>query len=256
MQVIRHPKLAEDIRSVAQHYAEISERVLQSFWLELDAVLESVGKNPRSHHFDSSGLRRANFRRFPYHLLYEVDDKPFTWLFSDTIEENPASESAAQSHSSGTGQGQDTDIPTVGRVCPAQQMPKLFHATAGLPVYLERSVDPTRSHLQEKTTSQVKSHSQSTPELLPAKIPHRIRRSFRQIEETFSPPAPSFSAVFQSLRCNRMYPNSRHPQLLSIMPILQSCPNSRSPLSLFRWPTTPCQPAIRNRYLPSSSNSR
>ncbi|HAL72539.1 MAG TPA: hypothetical protein DCP71_12290 [Verrucomicrobiales bacterium] len=75
MQVIRHPKLAEDIRSVAQHYAEISERVLQSFWLELDAVLESVGKNPRSHHFDSSGLRRANFRRFPYHLLYEVDDQ-------------------------------------------------------------------------------------------------------------------------------------------------------------------------------------
>ncbi len=74
MQIIRHPKLADDIRDVAMHYAEISERVLSAFWSELDSVLASVGRNPRSHHFDSCGLRRANFRKFPYHLLYEVDD--------------------------------------------------------------------------------------------------------------------------------------------------------------------------------------
>jgi len=75
MQVIRHPKLAEDIREIATHYAEISERVLTAFWRELDFVLASVERNPRSHHFDTCGLRRANFRKFPYHLLYEVDDK-------------------------------------------------------------------------------------------------------------------------------------------------------------------------------------
>lgn len=74
MQVIRHPELANDIREVAMHYAEISERVLSVFWQELDAVLASVERNPRSHHFDTCGLRRANFRKFPYHLLYEVDD--------------------------------------------------------------------------------------------------------------------------------------------------------------------------------------
>jgi plasmid stabilization system protein ParE len=74
MQVIRHPKLAEDIREIATHYAEISERVLTAFWRELDSVLASVERNPRSHHFDPCGLRRANFRKFPYHLLYEVDD--------------------------------------------------------------------------------------------------------------------------------------------------------------------------------------
>lgn len=74
MQIIRHPKLAEDIRDAAMHYAEISERVLSAFWTELDSVLASVERNPRSHHFDSCGLRRANFRKFPYHLLYEVGD--------------------------------------------------------------------------------------------------------------------------------------------------------------------------------------
>ncbi len=74
MQTVRHPKLADDIRDAASHYAEISERVLSAFWRELDSVFASVERNPRSHHFDSCGLRRANFRRFPYHLLCEVDD--------------------------------------------------------------------------------------------------------------------------------------------------------------------------------------
>ncbi len=73
MPIIRHPKLADDIRDAAMHYAEISARVLSAFWSELDLVLASVEKNPRSHHFDSCGLRRANFRKFPYHLLYEIE---------------------------------------------------------------------------------------------------------------------------------------------------------------------------------------
>lgn len=42
MQIIRHPKLAEDIRDVARRYAEISERVASSFWRELDSVLFAI----------------------------------------------------------------------------------------------------------------------------------------------------------------------------------------------------------------------
>lgn len=74
MQVIRHPKLAEDIRDAAMHYAVISKKVLSAFWSELDLVLASIERNPRSHHFDSCGLRRATFRKFPYHLLYDIED--------------------------------------------------------------------------------------------------------------------------------------------------------------------------------------
>lgn len=37
-------------------------------------ILEAIERNPRSNHFDGCGLRRANFKRFPYHLLYDVDD--------------------------------------------------------------------------------------------------------------------------------------------------------------------------------------
>jgi hypothetical protein len=75
MLVVRHPKLASDIREVANYYSEVSERVLSAFWVELDSILSSIERNPRSHHFDSCGLRRANFKKFPHHLLYEVDDE-------------------------------------------------------------------------------------------------------------------------------------------------------------------------------------
>jgi hypothetical protein len=60
--------------SATRHYAEISERILSAFWVDLDWVLASIARSPRSHHFDPCGLRRANFQRFPYHLLYEVND--------------------------------------------------------------------------------------------------------------------------------------------------------------------------------------
>ena len=75
MQIIRHPELAADTREVSLHYAGISERLLSAFWVELDAVLASIERNPRSHHFDSCGLRRANFDKFPYHLLYAVEEQ-------------------------------------------------------------------------------------------------------------------------------------------------------------------------------------
>lgn len=75
MRVIRHPDLASDIRDAALHYAEISERVLSAFWSELDRVLALIEGNPRSHHFDTCGLRRVNFCKFPYHLLYEVEEE-------------------------------------------------------------------------------------------------------------------------------------------------------------------------------------
>ena len=74
MRIVRHPGLADDIKEAAMHYADISERVLDVFWKELDCVLASIQKNPRSHHFASCGLRRANFKRYPYHILYEVTD--------------------------------------------------------------------------------------------------------------------------------------------------------------------------------------
>jgi len=73
MRIVRHPELAADIRDIAAFYTNVSERVIRSFWAELDLVLVSIQRNPRSNHFDSCGLRRASLSKFPYHLLYEVN---------------------------------------------------------------------------------------------------------------------------------------------------------------------------------------
>jgi len=74
MGVHRHPAFAGDIRKAAFYYGEISQKVLDGFWAKLDRILASVIRNPRMNHFDSSGFRRANFKKYPYHLLYEVDE--------------------------------------------------------------------------------------------------------------------------------------------------------------------------------------
>ena len=74
MRIVRHPDLASDVKEVAEHYADVSEKILNAFWTELDSILDSTKRNPRKHHYDSCGLRRTNFKKYPYHLLYDVAD--------------------------------------------------------------------------------------------------------------------------------------------------------------------------------------
>ena len=74
MRIVRHPDLAADIKETAEHYADTSKRVLDAFWRELDSVLDSIKRNPRRHHCAGCGLRRANFKKYPYHLLYDIEE--------------------------------------------------------------------------------------------------------------------------------------------------------------------------------------
>ena len=66
-----HPRAALDARMIAQKYADISEKLLERFWAEVDMAVDLIAANPRRYHFDTSGLRRLNLRTFPYHLLFE-----------------------------------------------------------------------------------------------------------------------------------------------------------------------------------------
>lgn len=71
MNLIFHPQAAKDARSIASGYSEVSEELVARFWLELDVVIESITLFPERHHFDPSGFRRANLRKFPHHVLFE-----------------------------------------------------------------------------------------------------------------------------------------------------------------------------------------
>ncbi|WP_353567447.1 hypothetical protein [Haloferula sargassicola] len=52
-------------------YRRVSEALYERFWDELEKAIDKVALNPERHHFDSSGYRRCNLGKFPYHLLFE-----------------------------------------------------------------------------------------------------------------------------------------------------------------------------------------
>ena len=48
-----------------------SEAVASQFWDELSEALDQIRSDSISHHYDPSGLRRLNMKKFPYHILFE-----------------------------------------------------------------------------------------------------------------------------------------------------------------------------------------
>jgi plasmid stabilization system protein ParE len=69
--LIFHPAVAKDARTISAKYAKISEELATRFWDELDAAIDEITRFPERHHYDPSGLRRSNLEKFPYHLLFE-----------------------------------------------------------------------------------------------------------------------------------------------------------------------------------------
>lgn len=60
------------MREILAYYDDISEKLGDEFWNELKEALGYVREFPERHHFDPSGRRRANLKRFPYHVLFRV----------------------------------------------------------------------------------------------------------------------------------------------------------------------------------------
>lgn len=59
-----------------RHYDSISDSLGDDSWAEFERICGEVDVHPEHFHCDASGWRRANLRRFPYHLLFylELDD--------------------------------------------------------------------------------------------------------------------------------------------------------------------------------------
>jgi plasmid stabilization system protein ParE len=70
MRVAYHPLVQRDVGNILKHYDRISPQLGDEFWTELMRLVDSVAAKPERFHFANRGLRRANMRRFPYHLLF------------------------------------------------------------------------------------------------------------------------------------------------------------------------------------------
>ena len=69
-----HPEAKDDIKAIAENYADVSERVHERFWIELEPAVQRIGEFPERHHFDSSDDRRSNLKKFLIHILFETGD--------------------------------------------------------------------------------------------------------------------------------------------------------------------------------------
>lgn len=70
MEYIFHPIAAKEAREIESAYARISEDLANRFWTELNEAIE-VFFHPEQQHYDPSGYRRRNLKKFPYHILFE-----------------------------------------------------------------------------------------------------------------------------------------------------------------------------------------
>jgi plasmid stabilization system protein ParE len=72
MDVIYHPWVRRDVVEIARYYQTISARLANEFEDELRETIAQATGSPLRFPPTERGFRRANLKRFPYHVLYEV----------------------------------------------------------------------------------------------------------------------------------------------------------------------------------------
>lgn len=70
MTLAYHPLVQQDVNGILRHYDGIAPRLGDEFWAELMRLIDLIGVKPERFHFANRGMRRANMRRFPYHVLF------------------------------------------------------------------------------------------------------------------------------------------------------------------------------------------
>ena len=72
MELRFHRRVQGDPDEILEKYHGISRDLGDDFFAEFQIAVTKIRAQPRFFHFDASGLRRCNFDRFPYHLLYDL----------------------------------------------------------------------------------------------------------------------------------------------------------------------------------------
>lgn len=72
MEIRYHRLVQSDLNGAIAYYENVSESLADDFHDEFWSGIAKVLENPKICHFDSSGLRRCNLERFPYHFLYDI----------------------------------------------------------------------------------------------------------------------------------------------------------------------------------------
>ncbi len=74
MNVDFHPLAVRDLLDAQKYYGEIDPALSKDFRHHLDLIVATLSESPFFYHplSSRSRFRRANMKRFPFHLVYEV----------------------------------------------------------------------------------------------------------------------------------------------------------------------------------------
>ena len=67
-EILYHEAIQREIRKILDYYENISIQLADDFWEELTDGFDAARRYPSRQHYDSSGRRRVNLTRFPYHF--------------------------------------------------------------------------------------------------------------------------------------------------------------------------------------------
>ncbi len=67
-----HRQVQSDLNIILKKYFAVSYELGDDFYDEFMSGVRKALQNPKFFHFDTSGLRRCNLHRFPYHFLYDL----------------------------------------------------------------------------------------------------------------------------------------------------------------------------------------
>ena len=73
--------LDEIAEHVKRFRSEVSLRVAERYWRQLQAALDIIERDPARFPEDADGIRRVHFRKYPFTIHYEILDgiQPFVW---------------------------------------------------------------------------------------------------------------------------------------------------------------------------------
>ena len=75
MEVIFHPLVRGDVLQILSYYESIAFRLASDFQKEVQATILKACANPGRFPETEGGFWRANLRRFPYHILFDVQEE-------------------------------------------------------------------------------------------------------------------------------------------------------------------------------------
>ena len=75
-EVYFHRLIKKDLDQILEYYIrEGGDALADRFFEDAEALVKQIANNPKRFHLCNKRFRRANFRNFPFHFLYEETTK-------------------------------------------------------------------------------------------------------------------------------------------------------------------------------------